>query len=137
MHTKTAAFVAIIPLFALLLSVKPVAAQVTPTTLPAGVTQKMITDGGGVFKGAGLCFACHGQDWKGMPGLGANLTDSEWLHIDGSYETIVELITKGTTSSTGVAMPPKGGSAISEADVKAVAAYVWSLSHSAAKGAEG
>lgn len=137
MRTKRAAIVALIPLFALVMSVKPVSAQVTPTTLPAGVTQKMITDGGGIFKGAGLCFACHGQDGKGMPGLGADLTDPEWIHVDGSFETIVELITKGTTSSAGVAMPPKGGSAISEADVKAVAAYVWSLSHSAAKGAEG
>jgi cytochrome c5 len=28
-----------------------------------------------------------------------------------------------------VAMPPKGGSSISDDDVKAVAAYVYSLSH--------
>ncbi|MCJ7629185.1 MAG: cytochrome c [Longimicrobiales bacterium] len=134
MRMKTSALVALLPLFALLLSVKPAAAQVTPTTMPTGVTPKMISDGGGIFKGAGLCFACHGQDAKGMPGLGANLTDSEWIHIDGSYEKIVETITKGTTSSAGVAMPPKGGSAISEADVKALAAYVWSLSHPSREG---
>jgi cytochrome c5 len=33
------------------------------------------------------------------------------------------------SSKTGQIMPPKGGSAITEDDVKAVAAYVWSLSH--------
>jgi mono/diheme cytochrome c family protein len=94
----------------------------------------MIDDGAGIFKGAGLCFACHGQDAKGMPSLGADLTDSEWIHIDGSFEKIVETITNGTTSAAGVAMPPKGGSAISDADVKAVAAYVWSLSHPTVEG---
>jgi len=136
MRSRTSALVALLPLFALLLSLKPAAAQVTPATLPSGVTQKMITDGGGIFKGAGLCFACHGQEAKGIPNLGANLTDAEWIHIDGSYEKIVETITTGTTSSAGVAMPPKGGSAISEADVKAVAAYVWSLSHPVGQGPE-
>ena len=134
MRTKISALVALLPLFALLLSVKPAAAQVTPANLPAGVTPKMIEDGAGIFKGSGLCFACHGQDAKGMPSLGADLTDSEWIHIDGSYEKIVETITKGTASAAGVAMPPKGGSAISEADVKAVAAYVWSLSHHSGEG---
>lgn len=134
MRTKTPALVAILPLFALFLPLKPAGAQVTPANLPAGVTQKMIDDGAGIFKGAGLCFACHGQDAKGMPSLGANLTDSEWIHIDGSYEKIVETITKGTTSAAGVPMPPKGGSAISDADVKAVAAYVWSLGHLSGEG---
>jgi cytochrome c5 len=41
-------------------------------------------------------------------------------------------IAKGVTkeeSKTGVPMPAKGGSSISDDEVKAVAAYVWSLSH--------
>lgn len=135
MRTKTLAIVALFPLFVLLLSFNPAAAQVTPTTLPSGVTPKMISNGEAIFKGAGLCFACHGQDAKGMPGLGADLTDSDWIHIDGSYEEIVKIINTGTTSSAGVAMPPKGGSTISDDDVRAVAAYVWSLSHTSAHGA--
>ena len=43
---------------------------------------------------------------------------------------MVKQITEGIdekASKTGQIMPPKGGSAISEDDVKAVAAYVWSL----------
>lgn len=115
------------PVLLLLLPAKPLAAQ----DLPSGVTEKMISDGANVYKGTGLCFACHGPEAKGIPGLGADLTDSEWIHLDGSYEKIVELITSGTTSAAGVAMPPKGGSTISEADVKAVAAYIWRLSHPA------
>jgi len=33
-------------------------------------------------------------------------------------------------SSDGSVMPAKGGSSLSDEQVKAVAAYVWSLSHS-------
>jgi cytochrome c5 len=32
-------------------------------------------------------------------------------------------------SKSGIMMPPRGGSTISDEDVKAVAAYVYSLSH--------
>jgi len=127
MRTRTLPILALFPLLSLLLSAKPAVAQ----DLPAGVTEKMVSDGANVYKGSGLCFACHGPEAKGIPGLGADLTDSEWIHMDGSYEKIVELITSGTTSAAGVAMPPKGGSAISETDVKTVAAYIWRLSHPA------
>jgi len=132
MRSKTLAVLVLFPISALLLSTRPAASQ----DLPGGVTEKMISDGVNVYKGSGLCFACHGPEAKGIPGLGADLTDSEWIHLDGSYENIVELITSGTTSAAGVAMPPKGGSAISEADVKAVAAYVWRLSHPAGEAPE-
>ncbi len=92
----------------------------------------MVKDGEAIFQGAGLCMACHGQDAKGIPNLGANLTDTEWLHSKGSYDDIVKQILAGVTadkSTTGTVMPPKGGSNITDAQVKAVAAYVWRLSH--------
>jgi len=100
--------------------------------LPEGVTQEMVNEGKTLYTGAGLCSVCHGNDGKGMPGLGANLTDSEWIHGDGSYEFIVQNIMDGVSadqSTTGTAMPPKGGSGISDEQVRAVAAYVWTLSH--------
>jgi mono/diheme cytochrome c family protein len=100
--------------------------------LPKGVTQEMVTQGRQLFTGAGLCSVCHGNDATGMPGLGANLTDSEWLHNDGSYQGILETVMTGVSaeeSSTGTAMPPKGGSGITDEQAKAVAAYVYSLSH--------
>lgn len=107
----------------------PTAAQV-PDSLPEGVTEAMIGQGRKIFRGPGLCHACHGQAAKG--GVGPDLTDQQWLGIDGSYEAIVALIRNGVPadkSSTGAIMPPKGGSSINEANLRAVAAYVWSLSH--------
>jgi len=108
------------------------AAAQDASKLPAGVTPAMITKGKTIFTSSGLCFACHGMDGKGA--VGPNLVDHEWIHVkDGNYPGLVTLITKGVSASeakTGKgAMPPKGGSTISDDDVKAVAAYVWSLSH--------
>lgn len=103
-------------------------------SLPAGVTTAMVSEGAAVFRGPGMCMVCHGQDGKGS--IGPNLTDASWLHSKGTYEEIVRQVTTGVTakeSTTGVPMPPKGGSSISEAQVKAVAAYVWSLSHQTGK----
>ncbi len=75
--------------------------------------------------------ACHGTDAKGIPNLGADLTDQEWIHSDGSFEGILKSIIDGVTSdksTTSTVMPPKGGSRISPEQLKAVAAYVWSIS---------
>jgi len=111
----------------------PVQAQAS-ATLPEGVTPAMVTQGASIFKGQGMCTVCHGIDGKG--GVGANLTDATWLHSKGSYEEIVQQITTGVPqkeSSNGVPMPPKGGSSINADQVKAVAAYVWTLSHAGAK----
>lgn len=106
-------------------------AQAAPAgELPAGVTQAMIDEGKTLFAGAGNCYTCHGQNGVGAEGLGPNLGDAEWLHSDGSYEAIVTQITDGVPaaeSKSGIMMPPKGGSAITDDQVKAVAAYVWSL----------
>lgn len=108
-------------------------AQQRSDSLPPGVTDAMISQGASLFGGAGICTACHGSKAKGIPNLGADLTDQEWSHGDGSYDAILETITKGVTpdkSTTGTAMPPKGGSSLNEDQLKAVAAYVWSLSRS-------
>jgi mono/diheme cytochrome c family protein len=98
-------------------------------TLPEGVTPAMVKEGAGLFRGAGLCYACHGPDAKGD--IGPNLTDATWLHSTGSYAEIVQQITTGVPaeqSKSGIMMPPKGASTITDAQVKAVAAYVWTLS---------
>jgi cbb3-type cytochrome c oxidase subunit III len=90
----------------------------------------MVDKGNEIFHKQGLCYACHGQDAKGL--VGPNLTDDVWLHSKGTYDDIVKGITAGVTkeeSKSGVPMPAKGGSTISDDDVKAVAAYVYSLGH--------
>ncbi len=101
--------------------------------MPEGVTEQMVADGETIFKSSGICFTCHGQDAKGMPGLGADLTDKEWTHADGTYESIVATILKGATNAAGAVMPPRGGPPLTDEQVKSVAAYVWSLSSKPSK----
>ncbi len=98
--------------------------------LPEGVTPEMVAQGKQLYGGAGLCNVCHGPDGKGVPNLGSNLVDSEWVHSDGSPAGIAKTIMSGvdaSKSTTGTAMPAKGGSGITDEQVKAVAAYVYTL----------
>jgi cbb3-type cytochrome c oxidase subunit III len=97
---------------------------------PAGITPELIAQGDKVFHGPGNCYACHGANAQGA--VGPNLTDAEWLHSKGSFEEIMAQVTNGVPkeeSKSGIPMPAKGGGTISDDDVKAVAAYVYSLSH--------
>ena len=78
----------------------------------------------------GNCAGCHGADAKGSD-VGANLVDGHWLWSDGSVPGITRTIETGVPKPkdhTG-AMPPKGGAQLSQADVAAVADYVWAISH--------
>jgi cbb3-type cytochrome c oxidase subunit III len=111
--------------FAAALGASPAVAQT-----PAAVTPAAITQGDSIFHSKGNCYACHGANAQGA--VGPNLTDAEWIHSDGSYDAIVKQITTGVPkeeSKSGIAMPPKGGSTITDDEVKAVAAYVYSLGH--------
>ena len=111
--------------FAAVLGGRPAVAQA-----PAAVTPAAIALGDSLFHSKGNCYACHGANAQGA--VGPNLTDAEWIHSDGSYDAIVKQITTGVTaeeSKSKVPMPPKGGSQITDDEVKAVAAYVYSLSH--------
>ena len=97
---------------------------------PSGVTPAAIAQGDSIFHKDGMCYACHGSNAQGA--VGPNLTDAEWLHGDGSYDMIAATVTSGVPADKakkGIAMPPKGGSSITDEQVKAVAAYVYSLSH--------
>ena len=108
----------------------PKAAPAESTTAAASVTPELIAQGDKVFHGPGNCYACHGSNAQGS--VGPNLMDAEWIHSKGSYDEIVAQVTKGVSkeeSKSGIVMPPRGGSTISDDDVKAVAAYVYSLSH--------
>ncbi|AOZ70425.1 cytochrome-c oxidase, cbb3-type subunit III [Rhodobacter xanthinilyticus] len=85
------------------------------------------TEGATLF--AENCVACHGEDAKGMVETGApNLTDAIWLY-GGDVATLTQTIQYGRA---GV-MPswsyvPEGGTArLSEAQIRAVSAYVHSL----------
>ena len=103
-----------------------------PVAASPDFTDAMVQEGQEIYAGAGICAACHGPDGSGA--IGPNLTDNEWLIGDGEFEQIVDRITNGVSSAEatfrrGATMPPRGGGAITEAQVRAVAAYVFTLSH--------
>lgn len=109
----------------------PPAATPAAVQLPAGVTQEMVTQGQAIFTGDGLCATCHSPDGTGGP-LAPNLHDSEWLNIpEGTYDEIVNIVMTGVTEPKQhpAPMPARGGSAISDDQVRQVAAYVYTLSH--------
>lgn len=102
-------------------------------TMPAGVTPAMVTLGDSLYN-AGSCQRCHGQK-----GVGANngpaLVNGAWLHSKGTYEEIVGIITNGVPkasikdASRRFAMNGRGGQMnLNDEQIKAVAAYVWSIS---------
>ena len=96
-----------------------------------GSDAKLIALGDSIFHGqagGGTCHVCHGQDAKGSA-VGANLTDAEWLHNDGTLAGITGTINSGVPKPTKAPapMPPMGGAALTPDQVKAVATYVHSL----------
>ena len=110
-----------------LAAVRPASAQ----QLPEGATSEMVREGRELFTGDGFCYTCHGRDGRGVPNLGADLTDRDWTHTDGTFDGLVARIRKGVSaeeSPSGVPMPPAGGANLTPQQIRAVAAYVWSLS---------
>lgn len=88
----------------------------------------LVARGEVVFHGPGNCYACHGS--KGAGSIGPSLADETWIHSKGSLAEITAQIIHGVPkeeAKSGIAMPPKGGGALTDDDVKAVAAYVHSL----------
>ena len=83
--------------------------------------------------GGALCYVCHGPTGKGVDGIGPNLTDKEWLNADGTLSSIEKVVTDGVAKPKKMPapMPPRGGGQLTDVQIKAVAAYVYSLSHPA------
>ncbi|MDH4043864.1 MAG: cytochrome c [Gemmatimonadota bacterium] len=110
------------------------AAGQEPDSLPPGVTSQMLRNGQLLYEGPGLCTSCHGKGGNGIPNAGSDLTDTTWVHSDGSFEGILAQIQVGVPaehSSTGTRMPERGASRVTPNQLKAIAAYVWSLSRGA------
>jgi len=107
----------------------PAAAQQVPR--PPGVTDSTIAWGRHLFHGSANCASCHGDDAQGTD-KGPALTGAIWLHGPGTYEWLVEQIEHGIPSHetwTRKPMPMRGWTNMPDADVRAVAAYVWSITH--------
>ncbi|MGJ0508383.1 MAG: c-type cytochrome [Methylocystis sp.] len=104
---------------------------------PPGVTDAEVAKGERIFNGhaaSGNCSGCHGENGKGSP-LGPDLTSGKWLWGDGSLDAIRKTIADGVPAPKDYRspMPPKGGAPLTDADVTAVAAYVWAIGHPAGK----
>lgn len=80
----------------------------------------------------GTCAACHGPEGGGVPGLGKDMTTSEFI-AERTDTELLEFIKMGRDPSdplntTGVAMPPKGGNpALSDEDLLDIIAYIRTL----------
>jgi mono/diheme cytochrome c family protein len=101
--------------------------------LPTGVTPQMVALGDSLFNN-GACQRCHSKGGVGGQN-GPVLTDNQWIHIDGSYDAIVRVVTTGVPkaavkdSTRRFGMNPRGGPMnLTDDQVRAVAAYVFSIS---------
>ena len=111
-------------------AVLPIVANASTSEPKASASGAESHDGEALFKFS--CPACHGQDAKGLPGLGKDITSSPFM--DGlSDRELAEFIKVGRAAddpmnTTGVAMPPKGlNSSLSDDEMMAIVEYMRSL----------
>ncbi|NOZ28159.1 MAG: cytochrome c [Chloroflexi bacterium] len=102
----------------------------TPVPTPSGPSAEDLAQGKKLFEQS--CSACHGPDAKGLPGLGKDLTTSEFVK-GMTDEELLGFIKKGRPASdpentTGVDMPPKGGNpALTDEQIQVIIGYIRSL----------
>ncbi len=101
--------------------------------VPQGATAATVALGDRIYHGevggAG-CVGCHGADAAGSP-LGPSLTSGKWLWSDGSYAGLLKTIKDGVPNPKNYRspMPAMGGAQLTPDQLKAVAAYIWAISH--------
>lgn len=79
---------------------------------------------------ASACVACHGQDAKGIKGLGKDLTISNFVAAQDDAQLHQFLLT-GRPDAKPIGMPPKAGrDDLSDSDLKHVVLYVRGLQDS-------
>jgi mono/diheme cytochrome c family protein len=102
---------------------------------PAQITPVNVALGDSLFNN-GNCQRCHGKGGIGAANAPA-LDGKTWLQLTtGSYDEIVKIVTEGVPqaaikdSTHRFAMRPRGGNMnLTDPQVQAVAAYVWTLTH--------
>lgn len=121
-------------------------AQPSPTSVPPTAvvepTVEEVADAGTAYDPAlvaqgqqlfASCAGCHGLDAHGIPGLGKDLVNSEFVH-SLSDDDLLTFIKTGRPiwdpmNTTGIDMPARGGNPmLSDDDLLAIIAYVRSLS---------
>ncbi len=101
--------------------------------VPPGATRAMVALGDRIYHGhvgGATCTGCHGQNGAGSL-LGPNLTAKTYLWSDRSYAGIMRTIREGVPHPKKYRspMPPMGGAQLTPQQLRALAAFVWALSH--------
>jgi mono/diheme cytochrome c family protein len=112
------------------------AAPGATSATPAGATSmseaQLVALGDSIFEGkaaGGICYTCHGPDGTGTQ-LAPDLTDQQWLNGDGSVEFIANVVRNGVQQPKQFPAPmPPFGATLNDQQLRAVSAYVYSLSH--------
>jgi mono/diheme cytochrome c family protein len=102
-----------------------------PSARPPEVTDSAIAAGRRLFHGSGGCAACHGLEGLGTDS-GPALALGVWLYGNDSYRSIRSRVIHGIPKAYSLhdlPMPMRGWNTMSDAEVDAVAAYVWWISH--------
>ena len=79
-----------------------------------------------------ICSACHGTDGRGMPSLGKDLVDSDFMR-DRDDQELLAFVIEGRMSfdplnTTGVTMPQRGGNpGLRDQDILNIIAYIRTL----------
>ncbi len=94
--------------------------------LPDGATIETLRQGRDQY---GVCAVCHGADAEGTQ-LGPPFRDAQWVHSDGTVDGIEEVVRAGIARPRDfpVPMPPMGGGAFDDEQVRALSTYVYALS---------
>jgi mono/diheme cytochrome c family protein len=103
--------------------------------LKPAITVAMVQHGDSLFH-ARSCVKCHGNDAHGAKNA-PSLMGPTFLHVNGTYGDFVRIITSGVPKDSikvpthPFAMQPRGGNQnpMTDEEIRAVAAYVYSLSH--------
>jgi glucose/arabinose dehydrogenase len=115
----------------------PHGVETSKLPVPPGSSKEEVLRGYQVFRGevaGGTCSGCHGSDAAGSS-VGPDLTRGTWLWSDGGLEAIRATIDRGVLKpkQSDAVMPPRGGAPLSQADLEAVAAFVWAIGHESAR----
>ncbi|HEX6105840.1 MAG TPA: cytochrome c [Gemmatimonadales bacterium] len=106
----------------------------TTRTAAAGptpqATEQDVAAGRELYHGLGACAGCHGENGVGTPD-GPELVGGVWEQGDGSMEWLVHMTRHGglgVRSRSGDPQAMRGPTVLDSAQVRQVAAYVWSIS---------
>jgi mono/diheme cytochrome c family protein len=96
--------------------------------LPPGMSADVGVEGRRIYSES--CIVCHGEDGRGTQ-LGPSLAGGEWKKVPGGdFAGIEALVRQGVARPTDFPVPmPAYGGFLTDAQVRAVSAYAWSLGH--------